>query len=217
MKRVVIIGAGGHGREVAEILRQQQARKPDFDLHGFVDDDASLHGKTVDGLTVLGDWSWFQKANRDEVSVICAAGMPEVRKHLADCAEDLGLSFASAVSPFAHVSAMAKIGKGVMIFPFAFVSTAAEIGDHTIVHVSTFVGHDAKIGRCSMIAPGANVAGNVSVGEGCWLGIGSSIIQGKAIGEWSFIGAGAAVTRDVPSRIVVAGVPATPIRKRDSE
>ena len=212
MKRVVIIGAGGHGREVAEIFRHQQASKNDFVLHGFIDDDSSLHGKIVDGLTVLGDRSWFERSDRDQISVTCAVGGPEARKRLTEWAEGMGLSFVSAISPLAHVSAIARLGKGVMIFPFAFVSTATEVGDHAIVHASTFVGHDTSIGRYAMIAPGANVAGNVSVGEGCWVGAGSSIIQGKAIGDWSFIGAGAAVTQDVPSRVLAVGVPARQIK-----
>lgn len=217
MTNVVIIGAGGHGREVAEILRHQQAQKKDFSLCGFVDSDSALHGKMVDGLMVLGDFSWFETADRDHISVICATGMAETRRHLAQSAEDLGLSFINAISPLAHISRQAKIGKGVMIFPFAFVSTATEVGDHTIVHTSTFVGHDSKIGRYAMIAPGAVVAGNVSVGEGCWVGAGSSIIQGKSIGEWSFIGAGATVTQDVPSRVLAVGVPARPIKSRENE
>ena len=214
MKKVVIIGAGGHGREVADVLRLQQERETNFPLHGFVDDDASLHGRLIDGLKVLGDWSWFERANREEVSVICAVGLPEVRKSLTERAGSLGLSFASAISPLAYISPRAKIGRGVMIFPFTFVSTATEIGDHAIVHTPSFIGHDTKISPYTTICPGVSIAGNISIGEGCWIGIGSSIIQGKTIGDWSYIGAGAAVTQDLPSHVVAVGVPARPIKAR---
>ncbi len=215
MKNIIIIGAGGHGREVADILRQQQAHGGKFNLYGFVDDNDNLHGKQIDGLTVLGGWSWLEKAKREEISVICAVGLPEVRKRVVSRALDLGLSFASAVSPLAYVSPSAKIGQGVMIFPFAGVSTATEISDHVSIHGMSLVGHDTKIGRYAAISPGVNLAGAVSVGEGCWLGIGANVIQGITIGEWSFVSVGAAVTRDVLSRVVAAGVPARAIKKRE--
>jgi sugar O-acyltransferase (sialic acid O-acetyltransferase NeuD family) len=217
MKKVIIIGAGGHGREVAEILRHQQAQGENLILHGFVDDNDQLHGKQVDGLTVLGGWPWLEKVVREEISVICAIAFPEVRKRVVGRAENLGLSFASAVSPQAYISPRAKLGQGVMIFPFTFLSTEVEIGDHTIVHTPSFIGHDTRIAPYTTICPGVNVAGNVRVGEGCWLGIGSNIIQGRTIGEGSLIGAGSAVIRDIPSLTLAVGVPARAIKTREAK
>ena len=175
MKKIVIIGAGGYGREVAELLLHQHTKEKAFTIEGFIDDNTSLHGKQINNLTVLGDWSWLEKAKRHETSVICAVGFPETRKILAERAEKLGFSFASVISPQAYISPRAKIGKGVIIFPFTFIDTSVEIGDHSIVYAPSFIGHDTVISNFITICPGVNIAGNVSVGEGCWIGIGSSI------------------------------------------
>src|SRR2546423_8745121 len=80
MKKIVIIGAGGHGREVADMLRHQQTQANNLVLLGFIDDNEALHGRQIEGLTVLVGWSWLESAECDEISVICAVGLPEVRK-----------------------------------------------------------------------------------------------------------------------------------------
>jgi sugar O-acyltransferase (sialic acid O-acetyltransferase NeuD family) len=216
MTKVMIIGAGGHGREVADILRHQQAQGEDIIPYGFIDDNKSLHGSELEGLAVLGDWAWLENAERENVAVICAVGLPEPRKALVRRAEDLGLSFANAISPLAYISPSAKIGKGVMIFPFAAVSTSTEIGDHACINGLSLVGHDSQIGPYASVAPGVTIAGNVTIGEGCWIGMGANVVQGTTIGEWSFITVGAAVVRDVPGHMVAAGVPARSIRKRQT-
>jgi sugar O-acyltransferase (sialic acid O-acetyltransferase NeuD family) len=183
MKRVVIIGAGGHGREVAEILRHQAQQQDGLSLLGFVDDDLHLRSKVISGLPVLGDWSWFEQVDRNEIAIICAVGLPHTRKGLIERAILSGLSFVNAVSPLAYISPGAQVGQGVMIFPHSFISTETFIGDHTILNAGATVSHDTKVDRYSTINPGVHLAGNVSIGEGCHLGIGSSVVQGINIGS----------------------------------
>jgi sugar O-acyltransferase (sialic acid O-acetyltransferase NeuD family) len=215
MKRLVIIGAGGHGREIAEILREplQQGKVPN--LLGFVDETPALRHQVIDGLPVLGDWSWFEGVDRSEVSVICASGFSHTRKMMVERARASGLNFANAISHIAYLSPDAKIGEGIMICQHAIACRGTLIDDHAIINLGSIVGHDTKVGRYSTLNPGVNLAGNVSIGEGCYLGIGSSVIQRISIGSWTTVGAGAAVVKDLPENVTAVGVPARVIKRRE--
>jgi sugar O-acyltransferase (sialic acid O-acetyltransferase NeuD family) len=213
LQRIIIIGASGQGREVADILRHQSQVDSHIEIVGFVDDNSKLHGQTVDGLKVLGDWSWFDGVNRREVAVICAIGNPQICRRLVDRARQLGLSFANAISPLAQISSFARIGQG--IFPHVVVNTGAFVDSHTILNLGVTVSHDTQIGRCCNINPGVHLAGNVNLGEGCYIGMGTNVIQGLTIGEWSVVGAGAVVTRHLPANVTAVGVPAKIIKARE--
>ncbi|MFY9621326.1 MAG: acetyltransferase [Pyrinomonadaceae bacterium] len=212
MKHVVIIGAGGHGREVVEIIRHQAQSQNGPTLLGFVVDSEYLAESGDPGAPILGDWTWFKKADREELAVICAVGDPAVRKRLVEKGQSLGLVFTNAISPSAHIVSDAKFGNGVMIFPQAVVSRNVRLADHTVVNAGSTLSHDTSVECYATIGPGVHLAGNVSVGEGCYLGVGSSVIQNVSIGAWAIIGAGAAVTSDIPDRVTAAGVPARIIK-----
>lgn len=205
MQRVVIIGAGAHGREIVEILRQANRAAT---ILGFIDDDQSVHHQQIDDVPVLGDWSWFEGVDKNEVKVICGSGFSETRKRMADRASRLGLKFANAISPLAHTSPNSQIGAGVVMYPFSLACRGAVIGDHVVMNAGSIVSHDTRVGAFGTLNPGVNLAGNVSVGEGCYLGIGCSVIQGINIGAWTTVGAGAAVVRDLPAGVTAVGVPA---------
>ena len=212
---VVVIGAGGHGREVAEIVHQQTRRDEDTRLLGFIDEDGTVHGQARDHLPILGGWSWFDGVDRNDVRVICAVGSPPDCRRLVQKARDLGLAFVSAVSPLAHVSSLARLGHGVTIFPHVVVNTGVQIGNYSILNLAVTVSHDSKVGAYCNLNPGVHVAGNVSIGEGCYIGMGSTIIQNRSIGPWTIVGAGAAVVRDLDANVTAVGVPAK-IMKRGS-
>jgi sugar O-acyltransferase (sialic acid O-acetyltransferase NeuD family) len=215
MKRVVIIGAGSHGREVSEILSHRSQQGDKVLTLGFVDDDPDLRNQMIDGLPVLGDWSWFDRVDRSEIAVICASGFSETRRRMVERATRCGLEFANAVSPVAYVSPHAMIGKGVVIYQKGIACRGAMIGDHSVINSGAIVSHDTELGRYSTLNPGVNLAGNVTIGEGCYLGIGCSVIQGIKVGAWTTIGAGAAVIRDLPEGVTAVGVPAKIIKTRE--
>jgi sugar O-acyltransferase (sialic acid O-acetyltransferase NeuD family) len=211
MKRIVIIGAGGHGREVADILKEQDQT----DVIGFIDDNRELHGSEFDGLPVLGDWTWIDGRQRLDIAVVCAVGSPQLRRRLTKHAESLGLSFANAISPLSHISSSARLGEGVTVFPYGVINAGAVVESHSILNVAATLSHDTKICRYTTINPGAHIGGNVRIGEGCYIGIGSNVIHGQSIGEWSVVGAGAVVTTDLPANVTAVGVPAKIIKRRE--
>jgi sugar O-acyltransferase (sialic acid O-acetyltransferase NeuD family) len=183
-------------------------------IAGFIDEDVASHGDVRDGLPVLGGWSWFEGVDRTEVRVICAVGSPAACRHLAQKARDLGLGFARAISPLAHVSPRARIGEGVTIFPQVVVNTGAHIDDHCILNLAVTVSHDCRIGRYCNLNPGVHVAGNVCIGEGCYIGMGATVIQQCSVGRWTVVGAGAAVVEDLDAHVTAVGVPARDIKRR---
>lgn len=216
MKRIVIIGAGAHGREVAEILHHRAQADETVPALGFIDEEHSLHGQLVDGLPVLGDWPWFDGVDRSEIAVICASGFSKVRFKMVQRARGMGLSFANAIFPLAYISPNVRIGEGVVIYYGGIACTGASIGDHAIINSGAIVSHDTHLGDYSTLNPGVNLAGNVTVGEGCDLGVGCNVIQGISIGAWTTIGAGAVVTKDIPPNVTAVGVPARVIKTAEA-
>lgn len=214
MKRLVIIGAGGHGCDVAEIIRHQAQSGNGPTLLGFVVDSEYLPDGGGPGKPILGDWSWFEKADRDELAVICAVGDPAVRKRHVELAQSLGLLFMNAISPLAHILPDAKIGQGVVLFPHAVISRNVTLGDHAVINAGSTLGHDVTVERYGTISPGVHVGGNSLIGEGGYLGIGASVIPRVSVGAWTTIGAGAVVTDDMPGYAVAVGVPARIIKMK---
>lgn len=204
---IVLFGAGGHAREVAEIVMHSHREKQTPPLLGFLDQDESLWGSEVDGYPVLGNMEWYSE-HVHQVSVIVAIGNIAVRKRISLEVEALGGTFGQAVSPLAHLSSRCRIGEGAMIFPQVMVSTNAAIGRHVILGVHSNVSHDSVVGDYSFLCPASTVTGGVHIGEEVMLGTGASVIPTRRVGDRAIIGAGACVVKDVPPGVTAVGVPA---------
>lgn len=211
-KHIVILGSGGHGREVAEVLRNGFSRESMTEVLGFIDDDPLRHRTMVDGLRVLGGWDWFEKHGDAQVRLICAVGDPPLARRLVRRAHALGLVFTNAISGAAHISPLSELGVGVVVFPNVVINTGAVIGNYVTINVGASISHDAVVGDFTNLNPGARLAGGVVLGECCYIGMGASVIQGIRVGPSSTIGAGAVVIGDIPPNATAVGVPARVIK-----
>lgn len=201
MTRLVIVGAGDHGRVVLDILRSGGAA-PD----GFVEAGPAA-SREVDGLPVIGslaepDWA------SPGTGFVVALGDNRARRDAFDRCLTLGLSPVAAIHPTARLLADAAVEPGAVVCAGALIGLAARVGANAIVNTGATVDHDDVIGRHATVAPGAHLAGRVSLGEGAFVGIGAAVREGRRIGEWATVAGGAMVVEDVPANARVAGVPA---------
>lgn len=210
MQQLVIIGAGGHGKVVLDILRAAGRFQP----VGFVDADPRLAGTSVGGLPVLGPLNVLPKIRQQQrvAHAIVAIGDNRTRLRYLAAVEAEGLELVSAIHPAAFVSPTARLGRNVVVGPNASVVTEAHVGDGTIVNTGAIVEHECELAEAVHVAPGACLAGRVRVGACAFIGIGAQVIQCLAVGEGATVGAGAVVTGDVPDGATVVGVPARVVK-----
>jgi UDP-perosamine 4-acetyltransferase len=206
---VVIVGAGGHGKVVLDILRAMDQHR----ISGFLDADTTLTGTTVGGVKVLGHVNLLPKLRLQKIrGAIIAIGDNRVRASYAKLVLDAKLELINAIHPSATVSPSATLGRNIVACARATICTEAKIGDSVIANTGCIIDHECEVGAASHICPGALLAGRVRVGAGAFIGLGAKILPCLSIGDHAVIGAGATVIRDVAGGATVVGTPARMIK-----
>lgn len=208
MKKICIIGQGGHSNVIKDIITALGS----FQIIACLDDkfttienrEEIIYGPVSMAMELAADPGiWF----------VIAIGNNEVRKKIVN---ELGIAahrYALLVHPDAVISPSAKIGFGTVIMPGAVVNANAYIGNHVIINTHAVIEHDNILSDFTHVSPRAALTGAVIVGEGTHIGAGVTIIPGISIGKWCIIGAGATVIRPVEHFQKVAGTPAKSIKR----
>lgn len=202
-KKVVIIGASGHGKVIADIINCAGDK-----VLGFLDDADAVQNTKILDFPVLGKVEDYKKYLNCEF--VIAIGNPYIRKEIAT---KLDVDWYTAIHPTAVISKFdVCIGKGTVVMANAVVNPSAKIGEHCIINTSAVVEHDNVLENYVHISPNASLAGAVKVGECTHIGVGASVKQVINIAADCQIGAGAVVVRDITESGTYVGVPARKIK-----
>ena len=206
---LLIIGAGGHGSVVLDIMLAAGVYRP----IGFIDADPAQTGKVIAGVPVLGPMNLLPKLKQKARFAIVAIGDNRARVSYAVKLRQAGFEMVNAIHPTAVVSATATIGNNVVMAAGAIVSTSARIGDSVLINTGAIVDHECEIGDGVHLGTGCRLGGRVRIAAGAFVGIGACVIQCLRVGEEAIVGAGAVVIRDVADQDTVIGVPARSMQR----
>jgi sugar O-acyltransferase (sialic acid O-acetyltransferase NeuD family) len=208
---LVIIGAGGHGREIHDIVEAINDLSASYRFLGFIDDGLRSEVLLVDRKTHhIGGMEKLEGLPEGTRYVI-AIGDGRVRRRIDEHASALGLEPATLIHPQTTLGRhRIVVGPGAVLFPHVSLTTNIRLGRHVHLNVAVSVGHDSTLHDYVTVNPGAAIAGNVTLETECTIGTGAAVIQGLTVGRGSIVGAGAAVVTDIPPGVVAVGVPARP-------
>lgn len=217
VKNVIIVGAGGQGRETLEIFVAQNRLSSRWRVLGFVDDEAEMKGRILNGYPVLGDTAWLAENNHENLRCVCAIADCSTRRRVVRTLEEAGIRFCNAIHPSVIASESVSLGSGVIICAGSILTVDIRIGNHVQINVSCAIGHDVVIDDFCTICPASTIGGSDRIGQGVFVGAGTHCLQDVSVGDWSVIGAGAVVIEDIPGNALSVGMPARVVRMGDFE
>ena len=196
-KRIIIIGASGHGKVLADL-----AMKNEYEIIGFLDDGKAAG--EICGFPILGNVKKCLEY-QGQCEFVIAIGNNAVRKRIA---ETYSLKWATLIHPTAVIGMNVEISEGTVIMANAVINPGASVGKHCIVNTAAIVEHDNCLGDYVHISPNAALAGTVCVGEQTHIGIGAAVRNNIKIAANVVVGAGSVVVKNIDEQGIYCGVPA---------
>jgi sugar O-acyltransferase (sialic acid O-acetyltransferase NeuD family) len=212
MKKIVIVGAGGFGREVKMLIDQINLRSKEFDFLGFYDDGITK-STVINGFNVLGSVSDLLKIDY-ELSIVVSIADPAIKKKIHSILiGNANLNFPSLIHPNVLIGDdNVVIGQGCVICASNIITVNINIGNFVILNLGCTTGHDTSIGDYCSFMPSVNISGEVVIEDLVYVGTGAKIINLLSIGKSTIVGAGAVVSKSLPAHCTAVGIPAKPIK-----
>lgn len=207
MKKLLVLGAGGHGKVIGDCALQTGK----YNELAFLDDRTIEDG--ILGFPVVGKIQDYEVLIGKFDDAFVAIGNNRIRVHLLEKLTSIGYNIPSLIHPASYVSKFVDLKSGSAVLAGAVVNAGAKFGLGCIINTCASIDHDCIIDRGVHISPGARVGGTVHVGEFAWICLGACVANNLVIGENSIIAAGAAVIDNIENNVLVAGVPAV-VKKR---
>lgn len=213
MENIIIIGAGGFGREVWWLIERINKQNKIFNILGFIDDFKEVNTEIIDGLKVLSNVNNIGQFE-DNTNIVIAIANTKARKEIVQKIKSIkNFKFPNIIDPTAIIDDKLILGEGNVVCAGVVATVDIQINNFNIIDVNTTIGHDAVIKDFITFYPNVNLSGATIVNDGVEIGTGTQIIQGKKIGENSIVGAGSVVIRDIPDNVTAVGVPTRILEK----
>ncbi len=200
MMPIIILGAGGHAKVVAEILTLTNQ-----EILGYLTPEL-VPGEVFNNGKILGNDDTIDRYNPLEIELVNGVGsLPNctIRRRLAKMMRDKGYHFKSVIHPNTIISKDVQMGEGVQIMAGSIIQAGCQIMSDTIVNTGSIVDHDCVLEERCHLAPAVTLSGGVRVGKETHIGTGANVIQGISIGQNCLIAAGASVYKNVESHTTV--------------
>lgn len=197
MRNLIIFGAGGHAKVIADI-----AMKNGYEIAGFLDDNDAI--TKVIGFKRLGKISDCVKY-KDTHDFAIGIGNNSVRKNIFEKYSDL--NYVTLIHPTASIGLNTEIKRGTVVMPMTVVNACATVGEFCVINSGAVVEHDCVVGDFTLLAPNSTLCGCVKVGNEVWMGAGSSVNPVVKISDNVTVGSGAVVTKDITEPGTYVGVP----------
>ena len=212
MEKIVIIGAGGFGREVKMLIDQINLKDNKYEFFGYFDDGIK-QGTVINNNKVLGSIDDLLK-REEKINVVVAIGLPDIKKKIVEkLLNNSNIYFPTLVHPSVLIGdEFVEIGKGCVICAGSIITCNIKIKDFVILNLMCSVGHDTIINSYASFMPSVNISGEVIIHEEVYVGTGAKIINQLEIGKKTIVGAGAVVSRSLPENCTAVGIPAKPIK-----
>jgi sugar O-acyltransferase, sialic acid O-acetyltransferase neuD family len=216
MKKIIIIGSGGHAKVVADIiLTREKELNEDLKIIGFLDDNfKNLRYDNIFNIPILGDLNNIDNFSKNEdYFFIIAIGSNEVRKKISEKYKEL--NYYTAIHPRSVISREVIIGSGTVVMANVVINPNSTIGKHCILNTSSVIEHDNELGDYVHISPNTTLCGGVNIEDNSWVGAGSVVRQQIHIGKDVIVGANSVVVKDIENSCIVAGNPAKKIKEKE--